>query len=267
MKITRYLIFVSSIFICLFLVGCATKKIDFIAGESLYEIGDKDIEVTFIKKNSNKYDKQKYKQYINNKLSEHKNVDAKIKNIKLYGDNIRITLSFKKADDLDAVLKADIFNDTLKEYLDNDDSGYDEFEDKDILYNVLTGEKITEDELDEYKKYRLIRLNCNNSKVKVNGDIKFASKQGEIIRKDTIYFKDYDTYYLLYKPSTGIKNWVLWTLLVLIVAYAVFLSMKWQSNKKTAINCYYCGQKNDYDAIYCKICGNKIIHDIKRNPK
>lgn len=258
MKITKYLIFVSSILICLFLAGCATKKIDFIAGESLYEIGDKNIEITFIEKNYNKFDKEKFKQHVNDKLSEHKNIDAKIKNIKLYGENIRVTLSFKESEDVDNVLNTDLFNDTLKTFLDNDDIDYDQIKDKNILYNVLTGEEITEDELHKYEEYRLVRLNCNNSKVKVNGEIKFASKQGDLIKKDTIYFKDYDTYYLLYKPSTGINNWVLWTLLVLIVAYAVFLSMKWQSNKKTSIDCYYCGKKNDYDAIYCKICGNKI---------
>ncbi|QUH27531.1 hypothetical protein [Vallitalea guaymasensis] len=267
MKVLKYFICIFSIFICIFLSGCTSKKIDFIAGEFLYEINDDNVEVTFIKKNDKNYDKQKYKNFVENKLKKHKEIDVKIKNIELYGDNIRITFGFDDLDDLDRVLETNIFHDSLQDYLDDNNIDYDQFEDKDILYNVLSGEEITEEQLEDNKKYSLIRLDCNNSKIKVNGDIIYASKQGEIIKKDTIYFKDYGTYYVLYKPSTGISKWVLWALLLLIVSYAVYLSIKWQSSKKSSVDCYYCGQKNDYDAIYCKICGNKIISDIKDDKK
>ncbi|GMQ56385.1 hypothetical protein AN1V17_07780 [Vallitalea sediminicola] len=262
MKVLKFFIPIFSIIMCVFLSGCTSKKIDFIAGEFLYEIDDDNVEVTLIKKNDKDYDKDKFKDFIENKLIKHKEIDVKIKNIELYGENIRITFDFEELDDLDRVLKTNIFHDSLQDYLDNNNIDYDQFEDKDILYNVLSGEEITEEQLQDNKKYNLIRLDCNNSKIKVDGEIIYASKQGEIIKKDTIYFKDHGTYYLLYKSKTGISKWVLWALLLLIVSYAVYLSIKWQSNKKCSVDCYYCGQKNDYDAIYCKICGNKIKGDI-----
>ncbi|MCT4598614.1 MAG: hypothetical protein N4A50_12135 [Vallitalea sp.] len=260
-KVSILLLYIS---VLLVLVGCSTEsKLDITEGQSLLEIDNEEIEVTIIDSGNSNASDRNFEKWIQ-QLKDHSNVDMEIENINNNSNN-SVVMRYEHIEDYGYVIEKEMFNNTLNDYLDKNNLSYDEFEDRDLLYHVHMGDKITESEIKKYKKYRLVKVYCGNAKVKVDGEILFASKHGKIVSKNTLNFKDYNDYYILYKKSSGIKKWVLWALLLLVISYAIYLSIRWQYNRKEEKICLCCGQKNDDDAIYCKICGIKIITEKEKN--
>ncbi len=244
--------------VMVFLVGCKAEYSDSSEGITIYEFADDKLELTTIMGKENDFNKGAVEAEIIERFKKSNEEHVELRGITDHGDKISVTIRFDSIIDYRRIFTEELFHDTLDDYLDNLDTTYDTFEDEDLLYNVLDNTEISESQLKSHKDDMIIKIDCGPSEVVVEGDIIFASKGALVKSKDTVYFDERGTYYILYKPSSGIAKWILWTLLLSIVLYASFLGMKRLSNKKEDRICSTCGQKNDDDAIYCKICGIKI---------
>ncbi len=244
--------------VMVFFVGCKAEYSDDPIGITIYEFMDDELELTTIIEKDDNFDQIAIEKEIIEGFQKSDEEHVGLRRIHDYGDKIGVAIRFDSITDYRRIFETRLYHDTLEDYLDNLDTTYDAFEDEDLLYNVLDNTEISEGQLKSYEDDMLIKIDCGPANVVVEGDVLFASKGAMIKRKDTVYFDESGTYYILYKPSSGISRWILWALLLSIVLYASFLGMKRLSNKKEDRICGTCGQKNDDDAIYCKLCGEKI---------
>lgn len=263
----RYIkvILVGIVFV-LALVGCSTFYSDVDIGVTVYEIEDDELIVTSVKAKDKNNSVEAMKQKISEKLREHHEEHVHLEHVQDFGDRMSITLVYDSIKDYKRIATMKygedktLEHDTVEDYLDNQNISYDEFEDKDQLVSVRDKKDISEAQIKRSEDERIIRIECGPSQVIVDGDILFASPEGTLLSKDKIFFDKPGTYYVLYKPSSGISRWILWILLLSIVLYASFIGIKRRSKKEDKI-CQACQQKNDEDAVYCKICGKLLEVD------